>query len=151
MVKFSMTSIRRDLIPVVVFVLLAVPACSRQPVYPAPSIAGRDAVISVAELKPDVPQFFTYRFQDKSISFFVINLDGRIVSFFDACASCYKHKQGYRWEDDVVTCRYCGMRFPIYKLEKGLGGCYPIKLEGKTFDGKYHIPLATLEAEAGKF
>ena len=125
--------------------------CTRQPVYPAPVVSGTDAVIDTALLKPNVPQFFTYQYQGKNISFFVINMDGRIVSFFDACASCYKHKQGYRCEENGVTCRYCGMKFPIYKLEKGLGGCYPVKVEGRVVDGKYRIPLASLETEAGKF
>ncbi len=125
--------------------------CTRQPVYPAPPVAGTDAVIDTATLTPDVPQFFTYQYQGRNISFFVISMDGRIISFFDACASCYKHKQGYRCEENGVTCRYCGMKFPIYKLEKGLGGCYPIKVEGRVADGKYRIPLASLEAEADKF
>ena len=146
-----MRSIHSNLVFLAATVLLAVPACSRQPVYPAPLIVGRDAVIDTATLKPDVPQFFTYQYQGRNISFFVINMDGRIVSFFDACASCYKHKQGYRSEESGVTCRYCGTTFPIYKLEKGLGGCYPIKVEGRIADGKYRIPIASLEAEAGKF
>lgn len=125
--------------------------CTRQSVYPAPPVSGADAVIDTAALTPDVPQFFTYQYQGRNISFFVISMDGKVVSFFDACASCYKHKQGYRWEENGVTCRYCGMKFPIYKLEKGLGGCYPIRLEGRIAEGKYRIPLASLEAEAGKF
>jgi len=43
------------------------------------------------------------------------------------------------------------MKFSLNKLEKGLGGCYPIKIEGRIENGKYLIPLASLEAEAGKF
>ena len=46
---------------------------------------------------------------------------------------------------ESVTCRYCNMKFPIYKLEKGLGSCYPIKIAGKTEQGKYLISLAALE------
>ena len=141
---------RLQLIPYCILFVISF-GCTRQPVYPPPVVVDRDAIIDVSKLKPEIPQFFTYHFQDKNISFFVINLNGRIVSFFDACASCYKHKQGYRCEDGGVTCQYCGMRFPIYKLEKGLGGCYPVRLEGRTIDGKYRIPLASLEAEAGKF
>ena len=43
------------------------------------------------------------------------------------------------------------MKFSVYKLEKGLGSCFPIKIEGRMENGKYLIPIAVLEAEAGKF
>jgi uncharacterized membrane protein len=126
-------------------------ACSRQPVYPPPSLSGRDVVIDVSTLKPEIPQFYTYRYNGKNISFFVLKLNERVVSFFDACASCYPHKRGYKYDDGSVVCRACNMRFSVYKLEKGLGGCYPIRLQGRTENGKYLIPLALLEQEAGKF
>ena len=43
------------------------------------------------------------------------------------------------------------MSFSVYKLEKGLGGCYPIQISGKMEQGNYLIPLATLEGHANKF
>jgi len=134
-----------------VLVLLAMAACSRQPAYPAPAVSDKDVLIDIAGLKPETPQFFTYRHLGKNINFFVIKIDEKVISFLDACASCYPHKQGYRCEDGAVTCRFCNMRFSIYKLEKGLGGCYPIKIEGRMENGKYLIPLKIIEAESGKF
>jgi uncharacterized membrane protein len=131
------------------FLMMA--ACSRQPVYPPPSLSGRDVVIDVSMLKPEIPQFYTYRYNGKNISFFVLKLNERVVSFFDACASCYPHKRGYKYDDGSMVCRACNMRFSVYKLEKGLGGCYPIRLQGRTENGKYLISLALLEQEAGKF
>ena len=142
---------RTVFLPSVLFLVALLFGCTRQPVYPAPAVSGRDAVIDVSQLNPEVPKFFTYRYQGRNISFFVINMDGRVVSFFDACASCYKHKQGYRTEGSGVTCRYCNMQFSIYTLEKGLGGCYPIKLEGRRENGTYLIPLNVLQAAADKF
>lgn len=132
-------------------ILVTALSCTRQPVYPPAAVSGNDAVIEISTLRPDVPEFFTYRFQGKNISFFVIKLDQKIASFLDACATCYSHKRGYRYEDDFVTCRFCNMKFSIYQLEKGLGGCYPIRIEGRIKNGKYLIPLASLEADAGKF
>ena len=126
-------------------------ACSRQPVYPPPAVSGRDVVVDISALKHEVPQFFTYRCQGKNVSFFVIQLNDKVASFLDACASCYPHKQGYRCEDGSVVCRACGLKFSVYKLEKGIGGCYPIRIEGRMEKGNYLIPLAALEAEAGKF
>ncbi len=137
----------------ILFVVLFVStlSCTRQTVHPAPAIEGRNAIIAMTALENEVPQFYTYRYQDKDISFFVLKMDGKISSFFDACASCYPHKQGYRYEDGFVVCRYCNVSFPLHKLEKGIGGCYPIRLEGRIENGKYLIPLSAIEAEAGKF
>jgi len=126
-------------------------ACTNQHTYAAPSIIGSHAVIEIASLKTATPLFFTYRYNGKLINFFVLRLDSGIQSYLDACASCYHHKQGYRPDDGSVTCRYCNMKFPIYKLEKGLGSCYPIKLEGKTEQGNYLISLAALEDAARMF
>jgi uncharacterized membrane protein len=141
---------RKFLVPLACLVLL-VTACSHQPAYPPPFISGKDAVVDVFTLEQEVPRFFTYRYQGKNISFFVIKLHDKVVSFLDACASCYPHKLGYRCEDGSMVCRACGLKFSVYKLEKGLGGCYPIRIEGRLENGKYLIPLAALEAEAAKF
>ncbi len=126
-------------------------SCSRQPHHPAPVIEGRDAVIAVSVLKDEVPQFYTYQYQGKIISFFILKINDKVSSFFDACASCYPHKRGYKYEDGFVVCRFCNVTFPLHKLEKGIGGCYPIRLEGRVENNKYLIPLAAIEAEAGKF
>lgn len=137
-------------VPIVLSVVLS--SCSRQPSYPPPQTSGEFAVIDVSSLKQDVPQFYTYKHNGKKISFFVLKLDKTILSFLDACATCYTHKQGYRQEKDAaVTCRYCNMRFSLYKLEKGIGGCYPIKIEGRIEKEKYRIPLSVLENAANKF
>lgn len=133
------------------FVLLASSSCDRQTSYPAAIQHGPDIVIDASTLEPDVPTFYNYHYQGKDISYFVLKIDGRISSFLDACTSCYAHRKGYRYEDGMVICRYCNVTFPVYKLEKGLGSCYPIKIEGRMAQGKYLIPLAALEAEAGKF
>lgn len=136
-------------IVVVSFLLLS--SCSHQQTYPSAPQSGPDIVIDTKDLQPEVPQFFTYRFQDKNINYFILDIQGRVSSFLDACASCYPHKQGYRCADGSLVCRHCDMKFSVYKLEKGLGSCFPIKIEGRTESGKYFIPIASLEAEAGKF
>jgi len=126
-------------------------ACTNQHTYAAPTIIGSNAVIEMSSLKTATPIFFTYRYMGKQINFFVLRLDSGVQSYLDACASCYHHQQGYRPDDGSVTCRYCNMKFPIYKLEKGLGSCYPIKIAGKTEDGKYLISIAALEGAARMF
>ena len=146
-----MISMHRIHFKLFVMLLLLFSACSRQPVHPAPAIEGRDAVFAVSTLKHETPQFFTYQYQGRNISFFVLRLNDKVSSFFDACVSCYPHKLGYKYEDGVVVCRACNMRFPVYRLEKGIGGCYPIRLEGRIEKGKYLIPLAAIEAGVDKF
>ena len=126
-------------------------SCSRQPSYPSAPQSAQDIIIDTEGLQPEVPKFYTYHFQGKNINYFLIKIDNKVSSFLDACASCYTHRQGYRFEDGAVTCRACGMKLSVYKLEKGIGGCYPIKLEGSLDKGNYRISIATLEKMADKF
>ena len=131
--------------------VLALLACSSQPRYPAPPISGGQIVIDSTLLPPDVPQFFTYAHKGKHISFFVIRLSTGVQSYFDACVTCFPKKLGYATEDGRVVCRACNTSYPLSKLDKGIGGCYPIQIKGRTERGTYTIPLATITAEAGKF
>jgi uncharacterized membrane protein len=101
--------------------------------------------------RSEVPAFFTFRFQGKIISFFVLKIQGKVVSFLDACASCYPYKRGYRYKDGSVACQNCDVNFSTYQLERGLGSCAPIKIEGRIDDGKYVIAVSTLEGFADKF
>jgi len=134
------------------FVILSLASCAKPPVYPEPERTGSDVVINISSLKPAVPEFFTYHYnKSRNINFFVINIDGKIFSFFDACERCYPKKLGYRFDNGSVLCRACDIRFPLSEIEKGVGSCSPIKLEGYVKDGKYFIPVSNIEAKADKF
>lgn len=133
------------------FLLLLVAACSRQPLYPSPQQSGSDVVIDTAQLKPEVPLFLTYRSGDKNVNFFILKVQDKVLSFLDACVTCYTHKQGYRHDDGAVVCRACSQRFSVYTLEKGIGNCYPIKIAGRMEKGRYLISISTLESAADKF
>lgn len=132
-------------------VLMLLASCSRQPSYPTPHQIGSDVVIEVNELQPETPKFYTYRYQGKGINFFVLKVQDKVLAFLDACVTCYPHKQGYRSDDGLVTCRFCTTKFSVFKLEKGIGGCYPIKIDGRIEKGRYRILITTLEAAADKF
>jgi len=135
----------------ILIVLTAATSCSRQPLYPAPPVSGSDVVIDTASLTQDVPSFFTYGHRDKNVNFFVVKVQNKVLSFLDACVTCYPKKRGYQEKDGYVVCRACDVSFSVYKLEKGLGGCYPIKISGRMEKGNYLIPLATLEGHRDKF
>lgn len=133
------------------FITVLTAGCSRQPSYEHPPISDDNIVLDIAALPFETPKFYTYLYQEKPISFFVLRLNTGVSAFLDACTTCYPHKRGYAYKDGRVTCRECSMNFSIYKLEQGMGGCFPIKIQGKTEGSKYIIPLSVLEAEAHKF
>ena len=126
-------------------------SCSRQHSYPSAPQSAQDIIIDMEGLQPEDPKFYTYHFQGKDINYFVVKIDNNVSSYLDACATCYPHKKGYRSDDGSVTCRYCGMKFSIFKLEKGIGGCYPIKISGRIEQREYRISRKTLEDAADKF
>lgn len=131
--------------------LVALGACAKQPAYPEPPRAGNDVVVDVQTLRPEIPVFFTYHYQAKRINFFVIKIDGRVLSFLDACARCYPAKLGYHFDGGYLLCRECNVRYSVSEIEKGAGSCFPMRITGNLQDGKYLIPLAVLEGMADKF
>jgi len=141
----------KRIISIIFSFVLFLAACSRHPSYPETAKIGNDAAIDIASLKQSTPEFFTYHYKRKKVNFFVMNIDGKILSFFDACERCYPKKLGYRFDNGSVVCRSCNIRFPLSEIEKGIGSCFPIKLEGHIADGKYLIPVSNLESKADKF
>ncbi|MBZ0155341.1 MAG: DUF2318 domain-containing protein [Alphaproteobacteria bacterium] len=130
-------------------VLLA--SCSGQPAYSSAPVAGSEVIIDAASLIPDTPRFFTYRYQGKSVNFFVVRYGERVLSFLDACVTCYRSKQGYRFTEGSFVCRDCGKAYVLPEMETGFGGCFPIKVRGTLKDGRYRIPLASLEKASSVF
>ncbi len=108
-------------------------------------------MIDIAALRPEVPEFYTYRYRTKNINFFVIAVNKKVFSFLDACVSCYPKRLGYRYDKGYVVCRACDVSYSVYKLDRGIGGCYPIRIEGRSENGKYIILISTLEQQADKF
>lgn len=131
--------------------LLFLISCSRQPVYTVPAIEGMDIVIDTGTLEPDIPRFYTYNYHNKNINFFVIKINGKILSFLDACANCYPAKLGYRFDSGYIICKRCSVRYSVSDVEKGFGGCLPIRISGHLKDGKYLIPVSVLQREPDKF
>jgi uncharacterized membrane protein len=119
--------------------------------YPAPAMTSDEIVVNTAEFTPEVPRFYTYRTRGRNVNFFVIEIDGRVLSFLDACVNCYPRKQGYRFGNGIVTCRACDTSYSVQNLEHGVGGCVPIRFEGKKENGRYIISRAGLDRHAGKF
>mgnify|MGYP000626562915 CR=1 FL=1 len=126
-------------------------SCSRQPIYPSPEIIDKYASVEVSHLKEKVPQFFSYNYKGKNINFFVIKINGRVSAFLDACKTCYSKRLGFKLEEGFIFCRACNVSYPVEEIEKGIGGCMPIKIPGEERDGRYLISLEVLQKGADKF
>lgn len=126
-------------------------ACSRQPRYAAPPVEGENVVIQTAALPLETPQFYSFHTKGKDVNFFVIRMKDGVLSFLDACLTCYPRKLGYESKDGYVVCRACDTTYSVRKLEKGIGGCFPIRIDGRQEGGSYLIARSTLERHTGKF
>jgi uncharacterized membrane protein len=118
-------------------------------VYPEPPLKGSDVVIDAERLRSESPVFFTLRYHGKKITFFVLKIDDKVLSFLDSCISCYPSKLGYRVDGAHITCRTCDVRYPLSEIEKGFGSCSPVRIEGHLQNGEYHIPVSQLEISVG--
>lgn len=140
--------------PGVLFFMLSIlflSYCSRQPLYPVPEVNGDKVVIDITHLNERTPVFYSYNYKKKRINFFVIRIDRKVLSYLDACSSCYPKKLGFGFDNGYVYCRSCDVRYPVSDIEKGLGSCYPIRIYGEEKDGRYLISIKTLQEGADKF
>ena len=141
----------KQLFSIVLFIIALLVSCSRQPAYPEPPLKESEVIINVNMLQSERPVFFSYRYHGKNINFFVIKIGDTILSFLDACMSCYPSKLGYRIDNGYITCRACNTRYSPSDIEQGVGGCFPIRIQGYLHDEEYHIPASHLENMADKF
>lgn len=102
--------------------------------------------VDIRKLKEGLPEFYSAAVEGKKVDFFVIRDAGAVTSYFDACKECYFKKMGYRYEKGHVVCKACNIRFPLDRLDTGIGGCYPIRLPGLTNGDIYIISREDLAA-----
>jgi uncharacterized membrane protein len=119
-------------------------SCESQPRYPRAPFDGDRVAIATETLRHLAPEFYTAAVDGKSVNFFVMMKDGEVLSFFDACRECYSKKLGFLVDDGHIMCRACKVRYPIDQFMKGIGNCYPIKLEGSMNSGRYMITMDAL-------
>jgi len=129
--------------PTVVLMLLW--ACSRLPTYDPPEVKGQYVLVSLKDLPLHSPKFYTYSTGHKSINFFVVKTEHSVEAYLDACIKCYPHKKGFRVEGFFIVCRYCGSRYPMDNLKRGLGTCYPIPLKAQRKGDFLYIEISTLK------
>ncbi|TAN40208.1 MAG: DUF2318 domain-containing protein [Nitrospirae bacterium] len=121
-------------------------SCVNKPSYTGVALAGDLLALPVQTLTEEVPAFYSVIIDGKKINFFIVLVDGRVQSYFDACKECYSKKMGYYYEKGHMVCKACRVRFPLDRLDSGIGGCYPIKLLGTLEKGRYVIGKEALSA-----
>jgi len=135
---------------VLMLFLLLPAACSDKPAYPEPPLRGADLFIEASLIERDVPVFFTYATDRGPASFFILRNEDGIFAFHDACETCYPKEKGYRFADGYLICNACNQQFSTKSIIRGVGGCYPIRINGRETDGGYLVPIAELETQAAR-
>lgn len=103
--------------------------------YPLVRAENGTVRIPLAEVNDGKAHFFTYRHGGTDVDFFVLkSRDGVLRSAFDTCDVCYKAKQGYRQEGDLMVCNNCEQKFAADKINVIKGGCNPAPLR-RALDG----------------
>lgn len=131
--------------------MLPLLSCSKAPVYPEAPRAGEYLVVDVSSLSTEIPEYFTYHHNGKNVNFFVIKIGDSVFSFLDACAVCYPQRKGFSFDKGYFVCRACNVRYSVTQIEKGIGGCFPIRISGDLRDRNYFIAASTLQDAADKF
>ncbi len=109
--------------------------------------SGDSVVIDGKAMAPGEARFFRYGFRGREIRFIAGRTEaGSFVTAFDACATCYVNKKGYREEPGCVVCNECGSRFKLSEMEKGLGNCVPVNLPHRLEGDRIIISLGDLQA-----
>lgn len=114
-------------------------SCNQKPSYRSAPFDGQKVSIDVGLLREAVPEFYSVVLEGKKINFFVLLENGEVASYLDACKECYFKKLGYRHDNGAMVCRACNVRFPLEKLDTGIGGCYPIRLHGSRVGDAYIV------------
>lgn len=95
-------------------------------------------------MKDNQPEFYSLSIDGKRLSFFVVMINGKVQSYFNACERCYPKKLGFSPDHGFMRCRACDAKYPFYKLKEGLGDCSPVRLKGTEKNGTYIITKESL-------
>ena len=109
-------------------------------------------VIDVSGLPNSSSRHYRYREGGQVIKFFVVR-DGQgvIRAALDACETCWKAGQGYKFKDGVMVCVQCGQKFPLGKIGLASGGCNPHPFPYKMENDSVMIAARELLLEANFF
>jgi len=111
-------------------------------------VAGDDVVgIQTSDLKPGSVKFYSYRDRAGAELRFLLarDSDGVLHAAMDACQRCYGYHKGYVTSDGYLVCKFCGNRYRLADMSRGLASCVPVKLSFKTDRQTAKITTSELE------
>lgn len=130
------------IIPAVLAMLLS--SCTKSTPYRKLTFDGQTIKISLAGIKENQPVFYSVEIDGKEVGFFLVMVNGKVQSYFNACARCYPRKLGFSPGGGNMRCRACNAKYPLDKLKEGIGSCCPIHLEGMEKKRTYVIDRESL-------
>ena len=111
-------------------------------------VAGDGVVgIQTSDLKPGSVKFYSYRDKAGAELRFLLarDPDGALHAAMDACQRCYGYHKGYVTSDGYLVCKFCGNRYKLADMSRGLASCVPVKLSFKTDRETAKINTSELE------
>ncbi|MEJ2684020.1 MAG: Fe-S-containing protein [Candidatus Sulfobium sp.] len=130
------------IIPAVLAILLS--SCTKSTPYRELPFDGHSVKISLKGVKENQPVFYSVEIDGKEVGFFLVMVNGKIQSYFNACVRCYPKKLGFSPDGGNMRCRACNAKYPLDELKEGIGSCCPIRLEGVEKNSTYVIDRESL-------
>jgi uncharacterized membrane protein len=128
-------------------------ACSKSPPqHEIVKSSGNKIILPLEKVNDGKAHFFTYKKSGKRINFFIrTDGNGNLISHFDACYLCNKHKKGYRVEETDLVCNECEMRFGLADETWKDTNCSPIVFRNQQENNNIIIETSVLERGAKLF
>jgi uncharacterized membrane protein len=117
-------------------------------------VFGSDLItVDLHELSPGSVSFYSYRDRAGAQLRFLLARDskGALHGAMDACQRCYRYHKGYTSADGYLICRFCGNRYKLDAMSRGLSSCVPVDLPLQVSGQIAQIKRADLESQAGLF
>jgi uncharacterized membrane protein len=115
------------------------------------AVFGDDVItIDLHDLGPGSVNFYSYKNGAGTQLRFLLARDshGALHGAMNACRRCYLYHKGYTSSGGYLVCRYCGNRYKLEEMSRGLSSCVPINIPVQVNGQTAQIKRADLEHEA---
>jgi len=144
-------------IAVVILVIIAVSTTVLSGVMRGPHfipVSGGDVIsIDLHDLGPGSVNFYSYKDAAGDQLRFLLARDshGALHGAMNACERCYLYRKGYTFSGGDLICRFCGNRYKLEAMSRGLSSCVPVNLPLQVNGQTAQIKRADLQSRAALF